>query len=181
MVDGIEGNGGIDLTVLGHGFELERVVLAQAQLDLRVRLLEARQKRCEKIGTAEWGTADGHDSPVEMQHVIDVLMKLFIELEDMPGVFEVQLPNFRWLERIRAAVEKRCAEFLFDAGDELGKRRLRNKEFLRGAGHRAFPGDGADIVKLTEFHREPPSGCCLFILSYSITQAWILCDKFFFI
>ena len=58
-------------------------------------------------------------------------MELRVEFHDALRRLEVPLPDRRWAQRLRTAVEERRADFLLDALQKLRERRLRDVELLR--------------------------------------------------
>ena len=111
--------------------EALRCVLRELQADTRVLLLELGQERGEEVRAAERRAADDEVALRTAELILNVAVELRVEFHDALRRLEVPLPDCRWAQRLRTAVEERRADFLLDALQKLRERRLRDVELLR--------------------------------------------------
>src|SRR5262249_51369136 len=85
----------------------------------------------------------------------DVSDALLQCIENLNAAFEERVAVDRRLDALSAAVEKPHAERVFEIGDHLGNRGLRNAEVLRRFGHAAALNDRREHMQVPQLKPAP--------------------------
>ena len=127
--------------------------------ELRLRELprEGSELRREKIRGDGGDHADANCPCDGVFALDDVALGGFQLAEDRAGAWQKRFARVGQADGAAEAVEQARAQFALQFEDLLGERRLRDMRLLGGTAEGAGFGDGAEVAKLVEFHKEQPA------------------------
>jgi hypothetical protein len=115
---------------------------------------ERGEARSEPIGGDGWYRTDYNGSGFGLQAFGEFVLGAGEFVEYRTRAREKRFAEIGEADGAAEAVEEAAAEFGFELEDLLGERGLRDVAFFGGSGEGAGVGDGGEVAKLVEFHRE---------------------------